>query len=197
MKTEGIFRVSLWDAWNSGMPVGDWHIRNAHGQKICHSIEWQDHEQKISVKERLSLLNGDSFISGSSATGKTGFEGKVLQRAGNHLLVSGKAWFASHACGVDSDSVWVDTHTFSMSFRPNCQYVGSLDGKKFLPLVRAVAEMRAEELATRIDDYKKSSWLKPEVLAFMERRLRSMEKITELHTFGNGVRGKGLVTIPV
>ena len=126
MQLIGKFIVSVTDGYDQYHPNGGWII-SRDGQTVANS---EDHEEWSSdlgpVKARLACLqsSGDR-LAAASHTGKTGVEGTILQRAGNHLLVEGKAWGPSHSAFAPDNRVGFRTHTFNLT-GVDAFYSGSL-----------------------------------------------------------------------
>ena len=200
MKAHGVFTVSLQDGDSDQlMPNGGWSVKSIYGPTLCQSIDWSEDDWQdqstVALNERLNRAGIImAKVSGESATGKTGFRGHILKRAGSSLLIMGDAWFASHAARLDQNAgVCVNTYTFSIRM-VDCQYSGSLEQFTGLPVQRVLLELQllswqnALEKAQQNDRY----FMSPE---FCLGQIESIQGLLEEFTFQPSK--VGLVNIPL
>ena len=147
MQIIGKFIVSVTDGVDQYHPNGGWKI-SRDGQTVASSEDRDEWSSDIGpLKARLAgCLSGDR-LNAASHTGKTGVQGIILQRAGNHFLVDGNAWGPSHSAYAPKGRCGFRTHTFDI-IAVDAFYSGSL---RELAAVRADHDLirRMEEILTR------------------------------------------------
>ena len=114
MQIVGKFIVTLTDGVDQYHPNGGWNIQR-DGQTVAKSEDRAEWSSDIGpLKARLTSVKAGDQLEAASHTGKTGVEGTILKRAGNHLLLQGKAWGPSHSAYAPKGRVGFRTHTFGL-----------------------------------------------------------------------------------